>query len=239
MASGSKGMGAIIPNVLTASNLLLGFFSIVSTLHNRYDLAAMFVVGAAVADTLDGRAARYFNVSSDFGKELDSLCDLGSFGVAPAALAYSFLLADLGWMGAFAAAFFAVCGAMRLARFNVNTTKVKGYFMGLPIPAGGCLVSTFAMLGVKPAPWTFGLAVAIVGYLMISTIHYPDFKGQGEPVNKVAAILAFAGGAWCLFVNPKSYLFAPFFGYALLGVISFFLRLVIPGRSDPKPDGSL
>ena len=115
-----------IPNALTASNLVFGMLSIISTYNAEYFLAAVFIIIAMIADGLDGRAARYFKVSSEFGKELDSLCDLVSFGVAPAFLAYAYSLHDLGYVGMAGAVFFATCGALRLARFNVNTTVVKG-----------------------------------------------------------------------------------------------------------------
>ena len=125
-----------IPNALTALNLVFGVFAILTVFDGDFTLAAYFVVAALVADSLDGRAARYFGVSGDFGKELDSLCDQSSFGVAPAVMAYVFKLKDLGWIGFVVAAFFACCVAFRLARFNVNVSNVKGYFMGLPSPCG-------------------------------------------------------------------------------------------------------
>ena len=173
-------MRTLIPNVLTCLNLILGFLALVATYHEQFTAAALLVFAAMIADGLDGRAARYFGVSSEFGKELDSLCDAGSFGVAPAYLAYAYMLKDFGWAGAAVAAAFAACGALRLARFNVMTGVVKGYFLGLPIPAAGCTVATFVMTGMKPAGWLFPLLVAIFAYLMVSTVHYPDFKGKGE-----------------------------------------------------------
>jgi CDP-diacylglycerol--serine O-phosphatidyltransferase len=136
--------------MLTSLNLILGVFSILATFNNNFTTAALLVVAAMLADGIDGRVARYFKVSSEFGKELDSLCDLVSFGVAPAILSYAFLLKDFDKAGYAVAAIFATCGALRLARFNVNTGVVKGYFMGLPIPAAGCVVATFVMLGYKP-----------------------------------------------------------------------------------------
>jgi CDP-diacylglycerol--serine O-phosphatidyltransferase len=213
---------SFIPNALTASNLVLGVFSIISTLQNDYTAAALFIVAAMIADGLDGRVARYFNASSDFGKELDSLCDLASFGVAPAILAYSFLLKDFGVMGYIIAAFFAVCGALRLARFNVNTTVVKGFFMGLPIPAGGCAVATFVMLGIKPTGMIFPIMVSIFAYLMVSTIHYPDFKGKGETMAIVPAVLTLLCAGYILFAfkDIKAVLFIVFFSYAEFGILN-------------------
>ncbi len=214
-----------IPNIVTAVNLVLGMFAIIFTLQGDFTYAAFFVVAAMVADGLDGRVARYFGVSSDFGKELDSLCDLVSFGVAPAIMAYAYMLKDFSG-GALIAAAFATCGALRLARFNVNTSKVKGYFMGLPIPAAGCVIATFVMLGMKPSGWIFPMMVAIFAYLMVSTIRYPDFKGkEGEPIRIIPAVITIVVGAYILFLTLKAVLFVPFFVYALFGILNTIFGL--------------
>lgn len=213
-------MRSVIPNMLTSLNLVLGMFSIISTFHNDLLTAALFIVAAMVADGMDGRVARYFKVSSDFGKELDSLCDLVSFGVAPAVLAYCFLLKDFGFLGYALAAFFAACGALRLARFNVNTGIVKGYFMGLPIPAGGCVVAAFVMIGYKPSGWVFPLMIAVFAYLMVSTIKYPDFKGKGEKIRLIPAILTVMTGGYILYLDHGAILFAFFFSYVILGILN-------------------
>lgn len=213
-------MRSIIPNALTALNLVLGVCAIISTFNGEFHRAALFVVAAMISDGLDGRVARYLKVSSEFGKELDSLCDLVSFGVAPAILAYAFLLKDFGIIGYIVAAFFATCGALRLARFNVNTGTVKGYFMGLPIPAAGCVVATFIMLGIKPEGWIFPIIVTIFAYLMVSTIKYPDFKGKGEKIRAIPAIITIFISGYILFITKDAILFSPFFAYALLGILN-------------------
>lgn len=213
-------MRSIIPNALTALNLVLGVCAIISTFNGEFHRAALFVVAAMISDGLDGRVARYLKVSSEFGKELDSLCDLVSFGVAPAILAYAFLLKDFGIIGYIVAAFFATCGALRLARFNVNTGTVKGYFMGLPIPAAGCVVATFIMLGIKPEGWIFPIIVTIFAYLMVSTIKYPDFKGKGEKIRAIPAIITIFIAGYILFITKDAILFSPFFAYALLGILN-------------------
>jgi CDP-diacylglycerol--serine O-phosphatidyltransferase len=223
-------MRSIIPNALTALNLVLGMCAIISTFHGEFYQAALFVVAAMISDGLDGRVARYLNVSSEFGKELDSLCDLVSFGVAPAILAYAFLLKDFGIVGYFVAAFFATCGALRLARFNVNTGTVKGYFMGLPIPAAGCVVATFVMLGIKPAGWIFPILVTIFAYLMVSTIKYPDFKGKGEKIRIIPVMITILIAGYILFIAKDAILFTPFFAYALFGVLN-----TVFGLFDYKP----
>ena len=217
-------MKSIIPTALTTLNLIFGIGAIIATFNGEFYEAALFIFAAMISDGLDGRVARYFNASSEFGKELDSLCDLISFGVAPAILAYVFLLKDLpGIVGYLIAAFFATCGALRLARFNVNTGVVKGYFMGLPIPAGGCLLATFIMLGIKPPGWIFAIIVIICAYLMVSTIKYPDFKGQGEKIRMIPAWITIVISGYILFVinfTIGAMLFVPFFAYALFGILN-------------------
>jgi len=221
-------MRSLIPNMVTALNLVLGMFAIMLTLGGNYWGAGLFVVAAMIADGLDGRAARYFGVSSEFGKELDSLCDLVSFGVAPAILAYVFFLREFGIAGYLLAAGFATCGALRLARFNVNTTTVKGYFMGLPIPAAGCVVATFVMLGIKPAGWIFPIMVAVFAYLMVSTVRYPDFKGKGETIHPIPVIITVALGGYILFLVHEAVLFVPFFAYAVFGILNSLFAIFMP-----------
>ena len=211
---------AWIPNAFTSMNLVFGVFAVLTVFHGDFTLAAYFVVAALAADSLDGRAARYFGVSGEFGKELDSLCDLGSFGVAPAAMAYMFALKDFGWVGYAVAAFFACCGAFRLARFNVNVSTVKGYFMGLPIPCGGALVATVTMIPQLLTGWLFVGFVVFVGFLMVSKVKYPDFKGHGEKIKPAPVVVTLMIVIAMVFHFPASWLFAPFFTFMLFGLIN-------------------
>ena len=221
---------ALIPNMLTSSNLVFGVCSIFSTMRGDLFWGSLFILIALVADGMDGRAARFFGVSSEIGKEMDSLCDLVSFGVAPGILAYVFCLAPFHWFGCAVSICFALCGAWRLARFNVNVNIVHGYFMGLAIPAGGCFVATSTLLmqaiGFDPHSlgWIYPLVMLILAFLMVSKVHYPDFKGKGETVydvSKCAVVVIFASvlyvgreALWC------AVLFAIFATYAALGVIN-------------------
>jgi CDP-diacylglycerol--serine O-phosphatidyltransferase len=211
---------SIIPNALTALNLVFGVFAIISAYHGQFLQAGTLIFAAMIADGLDGRVARYFGVSGDFGKELDSLCDLVSFGVAPGFLAYVLVLNELGFIGMVIAALFATCGALRLARFNVNVGIVKGYFMGLPIPAAGCVIATFIMTGLKPQGIWFPIMMSIVALLMVSTIRYPDFKGKGEPIRLIPAILTLALAAYLIYTFRQINLFIPFFSFALFGILN-------------------
>ncbi|WP_294159004.1 CDP-diacylglycerol--serine O-phosphatidyltransferase [uncultured Selenomonas sp.] len=225
----------IIPNMCTASNLVFGMCSMLSTLHHDFLLASIFIFCALVADGLDGRTARFFGVASEFGKEMDSLCDLGSFGVAPALLAYEFCLKDFGILGCVVAIFFACCGMWRLTRFNVNANDIHGYFQGLAIPAGGNIVAMttmlFVSLSVDPHSfgWSYPLVMAIVAYLMVSQVHYPNFKGDGGDkmylVPKIFAALMFVAIVWAGrgAVCPAVFV-AVFSTYAAFGIVnSLFL----------------
>jgi CDP-diacylglycerol--serine O-phosphatidyltransferase len=223
---------SIIPNALTALNLVLGVFAIISAYHSQFFQAGGLIVAAMVADGLDGRAARYFGVSGDFGKELDSLCDLVSFGVAPGFLAYVLVLNEIGFLGMVIAALFATCGALRLARFNVNVGVVKGYFMGLPIPAAGCVIATFIMTGLKPQGVWFPIVMTIVALLMVSTVRYPDFKGKGgEPIRLIPVILTLAIAVYLVYAFRQVNLFIPFFSFALFGILNTAFALFDNSKS--------
>jgi|GEM_PF-54627 len=135
----------ILPNLLTTGNLFFGFFSIVKALQGQFHWAAPAILLAALFDVLDGRVARLTRGTSEFGVQYDSLCDVVSFGVAPAFLMYQFGLSHLGRMGWIACFLFMACGALRLARFNVQSSigKASGDFTGLPIPMAAIVIACF------------------------------------------------------------------------------------------------
>ena len=137
----------ILPNLFTLGNMLCGFYSIISTIEGRFHHAAVAIFIAALADGLDGKIARLTKTCSRFGVEFDSLADLVSFGVAPALLIYIWALRPyqrVGWLAAF---LFVICGALRLARFNVQVyTSENKYFTGLPIPAAATTIASFVLL---------------------------------------------------------------------------------------------
>ena len=220
----------LIPNMCTSSNLVFGMCSILSTYSGNLVWGSIFILLALVADGLDGRTARFFGVASEMGKEMDSLCDLGSFGIAPAFLAWAFVLHNHGFLGVVVAIFFAICGMWRLARFNVNASVVHGYFMGLAIPAGGNIVAMTTLLFVELGvdPMAFGIAypivMAFVGWLMVSHVHYPNFKGDGaEPIyllSKVVALVMFWLGHASLLAALAVAIFST---YAVLGIVNSLL----------------
>ncbi len=233
----------IIPNACTSLNLLFGMCSLMYTVSGNLTGGALCIFLALVADGLDGRIARFFGVSSELGKEMDSLCDLGSFGVAPAMLAYCFYLHNFGYVGQAVAIAFALCGMWRLARFNVNTDVVHGYFMGLAIPAGACVVASSALLfsalsvPIVEYGYAYPSMIAILSYLMISRIHYPNFKGDGAEKNygvaKVAAAVVFAAVVFFgQAAMPYAVLFAATFTYATFGIINSLCALFVKEEQE-------
>lgn len=229
-------MKHLLPNLCTAANLFFGMLSILATYEGDFFKASVFILLALIADGMDGRVARALNAASELGKEMDSLCDLGSFGVAPAFLAYAFCLHNFGMLGKAAAIIFALCGMWRLARFNVNTGIIHGFFMGLAIPAGGCIVATttllFTAMNIRPEEFglVYPITMIIVAYLMVSHVHYPDFKGGGEKIYLVAKICAaamFAGIIYLTRAFPvQGVLTAIFSTYAVFGIINSLFNLM-------------
>ncbi|MBN8200629.1 CDP-diacylglycerol--serine O-phosphatidyltransferase [Bacillus sp. NTK034] len=161
-----KKLKAQTANILTLSNLFLGCFAILFSINDNLKLSVLLIFIAALADRFDGMAARKMNIESDLGKQLDSMSDIISFGVAPALLLYIGVLYDFGAPGAFLTALYIGCGALRLARFNI--CENNGYFTGLPITAAGCL-ATLCFLAVPywPSP-LFLFIMLTLSILMIS-----------------------------------------------------------------------
>ncbi|MDO9320836.1 MAG: CDP-diacylglycerol--serine O-phosphatidyltransferase, partial [Pseudomonas sp.] len=132
----------LLPNLFTTANLFAGFFSIISAVNGKFEIAAITVFVAMVLDSLDGRVARLTNTQSAFGAEYDSLSDMVAFGVAPAMLAYEWALSGLGNVGLAVSFIYVACAALRLARFNTQIGKVDSrYFIGLASPAAAGVVA--------------------------------------------------------------------------------------------------
>ncbi len=207
-----------LPTLFTSANILLGFISILKAFegalkvnsgnpafHQDFQTAARAIGFAVFFDGLDGRIARITNTTSDFGRELDSIADVVTFGIAPAILAYvwgvmsaggSVELSRAGYSVAF---FFLLCGAVRLARFNVQAVSPKPdmrYFVGMPIPAAAGFVAATVHVDTQPLQsmsWSIGwlCVLAIVGLLMVSTWKYPSFKqlNMGKPRTPLLVLL--------------------------------------------------
>lgn len=172
----------IVPNFVTTANMFCGFYSMIASIHGDFLIAAWAILAASVFDMLDGRIARMAKATSQFGVEYDSLSDLVSFGIAPGILLHQWALEPYGRLGGLAAFLFVACGALRLARFNVNSSSLpKNFFQGLPIPIAAGAVATFVIFSAT-LDWTearnFPVLVMtfILASLMVSTIKFPSFK---------------------------------------------------------------
>ena len=137
----SKKTRYLLPNILTLGGVCLGISSIKFSIDGNYSLAVIFILVAAILDALDGRIARLIKGTSEFGKELDSLTDFVSFGIAPAFIIYFWSLNNYGKVGWAITLIYSVCCVLRLARFNLtkydeNDSWKKNYFEGIPSPAG-------------------------------------------------------------------------------------------------------
>ena len=141
----SKKTRYLLPNILTLAGVCLGISSIKFSIDGNYSLAVIFILLAAILDALDGRVARLIKGTSEFGKELDSLTDFVSFGIAPVFVIYFWELNKFGKIGWLIVLFYSVCCVLRLARFNLTKFEDKdewknNFFQGVPSPAGGCLI---------------------------------------------------------------------------------------------------
>jgi len=175
--------------VLTTLSLYLGLSSIFASIREDYDKAAYFILAAIVCDMLDGTVARITKSISEFGKELDSLCDLVSFGVAPAVLIYHAYWYEeqlagttVGRTGSMMAIIFAICAALRLARFNVWQAGKRESFTGLPTPAAGGTVAAFVLFmnyfEWRVAFYVLGPLTISLAFLMVSNVHYPKDRAK-------------------------------------------------------------
>lgn len=176
----------LLPNLLTTGNLFCGFYGIIAAIKHDFRTAAIAILFACLFDILDGKVARLTGSNSRFGLEYDSLADLVAFGVAPAVLVYLWALEPFGRLGWVAAFLYVACGALRLARFNVQADSVsKKYFVGLPIPGAALMVATtvlffYRMGGSGPTQHFLLLAMTyLLGFLMVSSIPFNSFKDFG------------------------------------------------------------
>jgi CDP-diacylglycerol---serine O-phosphatidyltransferase len=229
-----------LPTFFTAGNMFLGFVSLMKSLEGtvvtaagsygwnpHFELAAKMIGIAVLLDGLDGRIARMTNTTSDFGREMDSLADAITFGVAPAVLAFAwgfhsvnlvdseFIREHLLRAGYFVSFIFALCGTMRLARFNITTTAVpknpgrpdRKYFVGLPIPAAAGLVAAvvYAANSVPIRTWPFAVAwlllLGLLAFLMVCTWRYRSFKDLNLKRPHSPILVVAAGSLIYLFWN--------------------------------------
>ena len=238
----------LIPNLFTTGNLFSGFYAIISIFNAEYLMASYAILAATVFDSLDGKAARLANATSRFGTEYDSLADLISFGLAPGLLIYSWALHSynrLGWIAAF---LFVVCGALRLARFNVQAAASDPrYFTGLPIPAAASTVALMVILdnhilrlGSEVKPVLILVMTYSLAFLMVSNIKYRSFKDINFNSKRsfqylVWAILIFV----VIALEPPVMLFLIIVLYALSGPIGRPIMAIFSKASRKKEENEL
>ncbi|HYS43562.1 MAG TPA: CDP-diacylglycerol--serine O-phosphatidyltransferase [Geobacteraceae bacterium] len=221
----------ILPNLFTTGSLFAGFYSMVATMNGDFRTAAIWVLVSSIFDGLDGKVARLTGTSSKFGVEYDSLADLVSFGVAPGLLMYSWALKPFGRLGWLAAFLFVVCGALRLARFNVQVNTVESKrFVGLPIPAAASMVSATVLLFYHLNWESSYKRVAILiliyslAFLMVSSVRYYSFKDPGIIKRQPFAFLVLAVLLLIIIAaEPVVMLFVLFVGYTAAGPIGYVM----------------
>lgn len=242
----------LLPNLLTTFSLLSGFYAIISAFDRHFVYAAIAIFISALFDMLDGRVARLTHSTSKFGVEYDSLSDVIAFGVAPGILVYVWALRNFGNFGWLAAFLFVACGAVRLARFNVQVDTIqKNSFLGLPIPAAAAAIAGSVLLyssslsdgfiadiwlkyrGILKSVFMPFLIYALA-FLMVSNIRYYSFKDMSYFKDKpfrsaVAAIILIV----VVLTEPKIMLFVMTMGYVFSGpVYSLVLWLKKPSREE-------
>lgn len=222
----------LLPNLITTASLFCGFLSIIASFKEQFFKAAAAILIAGILDGLDGKIARFTNTTSRFGVEYDSLSDAVAFGIAPALLAYTWSLNTFGRYGWVAAFLYAVCGVLRLARFNVQIGVIDSkVFNGLPIPAAAAVVATSVLIyGYLENGGQFNhpamLAVMILlAFLMISSVKYYSFKDLNYFTRKpfmtlVLSVLLFL----IIIMEPQLVLFVLALSYAVSGPISTIVR---------------
>ena len=236
----------ILPNLLTTASLFCGFLGIKYATDGQFESCALAILVSCLFDGLDGKVARLTGTCSAFGVEYDSLADLVAFGVTPAIMTYQWHLYHFGRLGFMASFLLVACGALRLARFNVQAKNPnKKFFVGLPIPATASTLATLVLFtpllpddfAEKVLPVTCLIMAYALSFLMVSRVRYASFKEYGfikaHPFSMmVTALLLFALVA----SQPRLLGFLFFIGYVLSGPIYTFL--ILPRRAGLSRDSS-
>ncbi|HYY69960.1 MAG TPA: phosphatidylcholine/phosphatidylserine synthase [Terriglobales bacterium] len=258
----------LLPSMFTMGNILLGYVAISQAFQGsaaeswHFDNAAKAIGWAILLDMLDGRLARLTQTSSDFGRELDSLADVISFGVAPALLAwnwgfrtlpagpYADLRLNLVRLGFVASFVFLITGAARLARFNIQVNPQpsnpgrpgRKYFVGMPIPAGAGVIAAVVHFAKGDPLFTWWLSLfwllllLSAGFLMVSTWRFYSFKDVDLRSRHPFTVIVLVGGLIALIYHFSSYvLFAIALSYMLSGILVRLSYLLRRRRTNPSP----
>lgn len=226
----------VLPNAISLAALFAAFYAIVMAMNGRFEAAVYGIFASAVLDSLDGRVARMTRTQSAFGEQMDSMCDMVSFGAAPALIVYEWALRDLGRWGWLPAFVYIAGAALRLARFNTNIGVVdKRWFQGLPSPAAAALVTGFIWVmddagfkSVGRIDWLAWSAVAMTlyaGLTMVTNVPFYSFKdiGHRRSVPFVVLVLIALGIA-LVNLHPPLVLFGAFCLYGLSGYVVYGWR---------------
>jgi CDP-diacylglycerol--serine O-phosphatidyltransferase len=236
----------LLPNTLTLCGMFAGFFAILSAINGDFLPAAWAIIIATIFNGLDGWIARLTNTSTRFGIELDSLSDLVAFGVAPSVMMYKWVLSPferLGWAAAF---LFVACGALRLARFNVQTgTPGSKAFKGMPIPAAATIISSIVIFyydfwsGVPDKNVFFPVITILIALLMVSTLRYHGLKEIDFRERKPFWVLIiFVLVLFVLLIHPSTAIFIFSIAYLIWGLIEN-IYLFLKRRRMKKGEQSL
>ena len=226
--------------------MALGFYSITASIQQEWATAGWAIIAAIFLDTLDGRIARWTNTTSKFGIEFDSLSDWISFGIAPSVMIYLLVLQDFGRIGFAISLLYIICGALRLARFNIKSLFDKEqtpYFIGLPIPAAGGILASFVILYdiwtggkkartiqlvMKQIPAFYHLLPGILfvlSILMVSEIKYSSFKKSSMVKPRtVRMFLILLLGCLMIYIYPQNTIFVLFVAYICSGLLEYIWR---------------
>jgi CDP-diacylglycerol--serine O-phosphatidyltransferase len=167
----------LVPNAITLANIAFGFLAVVAAAQNDFKRSVVLLFCAGLCDLFDGRMARWLNASSKFGMELDSLSDAISFGIAPAVLIYLSTLQRLGPIGAAIAVMYALCGVLRLARYNLDTSEESHYtFRGCPIPIAAGYLMSFVLVRDSLPVWLIAAGTVAIAVSMVSRLKIPKLR---------------------------------------------------------------
>jgi CDP-diacylglycerol--serine O-phosphatidyltransferase len=223
----------LLPNLFTSASLFCGFYSIIASFKEYFVPAAVAILVAVVFDGLDGRVARLTNTTSKFGAEYDSLADVISFGIAPSLLAYSWSLSIYGKLGWIVAFLFVLCGALRLARYNIQIGIIEStVFNGLPIPAAASVVATTVIFfDYAGAEGKFHnefimVFVIILSFLMVSSVKFYSFKDMKLLARKPFTIFFWSTVLLIIIFHwPEIMLFVIMLGYAISGPVWWLIKV--------------
>ena len=238
----SKKTRYLLPNILTLGGVCLGISSIKFSIDGNFNLAVTLILLAAILDALDGRIARLIKGTSEFGKELDSLTDFVSFGIAPVFILYFWELNNYGKLGWAIALIYSVCCVLRLARFNLTKIEMQqdwknNFFEGIPSPAGGLLILMPLIYDLSELKFNLNIKsltpyfTVLVALLLVSKIPTLSLKKISISSKTTIFLLLFVG---LIFISLLFYTFETLLAFGLIYLISIPISVVIFKKQQKK-----